>query len=186
MRLVFLLPLLVAALLGGFLLWGLDPERDPNAVPSVLVDRPVPDYALPELASVGVPGLSRADHLEVGEPHLLNVFASWCGPCRIEHPVLVRMAQRDGVRLFGLNYKDAPDDARAWLAEVGNPYERIGSDVSGRIGLEWGVFGVPETFVIAADGTVLMRHVGPIITPEAEAAVLKALDDARARGGAGA
>lgn len=177
---LYALPLAVALGLGAFLLWGLDPARDPRSVPSVLVDRPVPEFALPPIMGVDRPGLSRAALATIDEPYLVNVFASWCGPCRAEHPVLVRLARDHGVPLMGLNYKDAPDDARAWLAEVGNPYLKIGSDVSGRAGIEWGVFGVPETFVVDASGTILMRHVGPIVTPEAEAAILNALAGAAA------
>ncbi len=177
-RLVFLAPLAIAVGIGGFLAWGLDPARDPSVLPSVLVDKPVPAFDLPPIEGVGVPGLARADLLGMDGPALVNVFASWCFPCRVEHPVLVRMVRQHGVRLFGLNYKDAPDAARDWLAEVGNPYERVGSDVSGRAGIEWGVVGVPETFVVDAGGTVLMRHVGPIASPEAEAAILAALRDA--------
>ena len=174
-RIVFLVPLVLAVSIGGFLAWGLDPARDPRALPSVLVSKPVPAFDLPAIEGVGVPGLSRRDIVGAGRPMLVNVFASWCAPCRVEHPVLTRMVRRHGITLVGLNYKDAPEDARAWLAEVGNPYARIGSDVSGRAGLEWGVFGVPETYVVDASGTVLMRHVGPIVTPEAEAALLDAL-----------
>ncbi|MEM7566941.1 MAG: DsbE family thiol:disulfide interchange protein [Pseudomonadota bacterium] len=178
MRLLFLAPLAVALGIGGFLYWGLDSERDPSIIPSVRIDKPVPEFALPAIDGVGVPGFSQADLVGMEGPALVNVFASWCFPCRVEHPVLVRMVDQHGIRLFGLNYKDAPEAARDWLAEVGNPYTAVGSDVSGRAGIEWGVVGVPETFVINAEGTVLMRHVGPITTPEAEAALLAALRDA--------
>ena len=174
-RLAFLIPLAIAVALGSFLYWGLDPERDPRSLPSVLIDRPVPDFDLPPIPETNVPGLSRDTIIAARQPMLVNVFASWCGPCRLEHPVLTRLVREEGVLLVGLNYKDAPEDARAWLEEVGNPYAQIGSDVDGRAGIEWGVFGVPETFVVDAEGTVLMRHVGPITTPEAEAALLSAL-----------
>lgn len=183
-RLFFVLPVAIAVIFGGFLLWGLNPDRDPNAIPSVLISQPAPDFDLPAIDGIGVPGLSRQDLTGNPEPVVVNVFASWCVPCRAEHTVLTRMAERDGVRLFGINYKDKPEDARAWLEDLGNPYERIGSDLSGRAGIEWGISGVPETFIIAGDGTVLFRYVGPVVGPQAEEKFATALAQARARNGA--
>ncbi|GAB5373783.1 MAG: DsbE family thiol:disulfide interchange protein [Acuticoccus sp.] len=178
-RLVFALPLVLVTVIGGFLVWGLNPDRDPSALPSVLIDEPAPAFALPPITGVDVPGLSRDDLRGTSEPILVNIFASWCIPCRAEHAVLTRMVERDGVTLYGINYKDKPAQARAWLAELGNPYARIGADLDGRAGIEWGLSGVPETFVVDTNGTVRLRHVGPIVTADQRAKILGALEAAR-------
>jgi cytochrome c biogenesis protein CcmG, thiol:disulfide interchange protein DsbE len=154
-RLLYLIPVLVFAAVGIGLAVGL--TRDPSTLPSALIDRPVPQFELPALD--GGEGLSSADLK--GRVSLVNVFASWCVPCRVEHPVLMRLAE-EGVPIFGINYKDPPDKAKAWLAELGNPFEKIGADRNGRVGIEWGVYGVPETFVVDAQGRIRHRHVGPI------------------------
>lgn len=161
MRLSTFLPLLLFALVGAALAVGL--TLNPREIPSALIGHPAPDFALPPLEP-GEPGLSTAA-LRRGEPTIVNVFASWCGPCRVEHPLLMDLARRDVAPIHGLNYKDDPDDARAFLGGLGDPYARIGADRSGRAGVEWGVYGVPETFVIGGDGTILHKHVGPL-TPD--------------------
>jgi cytochrome c biogenesis protein CcmG/thiol:disulfide interchange protein DsbE len=174
------LPVLIALVIGAFFLWGLNPDRDPNAIPSVLIAQPAPDFDLPAVEGVDVPGLSRSHLMGNPAPVVVNVFASWCVPCRAEHAVLTRMVERDGVRLFGINYKDKPEAARDWLEALGNPYERVGSDQNGRAGIEWGISGVPETFIVAGDGTVLYRYVGPIVGAEPEEEFATALAQARA------
>ena len=174
-RLLLALPALVALTVGGFLFWGLNPDRDPNAVPSALLMGPVPEFDLPPVAGTGTPGLAAADLREAGEPVLVNVFASWCVPCRAEHAVLTRMVRQDSLRLMGLNFQDEPEAAAAWLAELGNPYERIGSDREGRVGIDWAISGVPETFVVDGGGTITYRHVGPIVSPEAQDGLRAAL-----------
>ncbi|WP_313137702.1 DsbE family thiol:disulfide interchange protein [Paracoccus jeotgali] len=179
------LPILIALIVGGFFLWGLNPDRDPNAIPSVLISQPAPEFDLAPVDSLGVPGLSQADLTDNPAPVVVNVFASWCVPCRAEHAVLTRMVERDSVRLMGINYKDKPEDARAWLENLGNPYERIGSDLNGRAGIEWGISGVPETFIVSGNGTVLFRYVGPVVGAEAEEKFATALAQARAATGAG-
>lgn len=161
-RLMYFLPLLIAALLGVLAFWGLSGGRDPNAVPSVLISQSVPEINLEAVAGTDTPGLTTAD-LKTGEIVLVNLFASWCGPCRAEHPILTRMAEQDGVTLIGINYKDQPEAAAAWLEELGNPYVRIGSDFTGRAAIEWGVTGVPETFIIDGTGTILYREAGPVV-----------------------
>jgi cytochrome c biogenesis protein CcmG/thiol:disulfide interchange protein DsbE len=121
-------------------------------------------------------GLSRAD-LGGGEgPMLVNVFASWCVPCRIEHPLIARLAEEHGVTVHGLNYKDRPGAALAWLQEMGDPYAKIGSDQNGRVGIEWGVYGVPETFVIDKEGRVAYKHVGPLQPRDVERTILPLLE----------
>jgi cytochrome c biogenesis protein CcmG/thiol:disulfide interchange protein DsbE len=167
-RLLYLIPVLVFAAVGVGLAVGL--TRDPGTLPSALIDRPVPEFELPGLE--GDEGLSSAD-LE-GRVSLVNVFASWCVPCRVEHPVLMRLAE-EGVPIFGINYKDPPDQAKAWLAELGNPFEKIGADRDGRVGIEWGVYGVPETFVVDAKGRIRHRHVGPIQARDLERTLLPLL-----------
>ena len=109
---------------------------------------------------------------------LVNFFASWCVPCRAEHAVLSRLVAEHGVTLYGVNYKDKAEDARNWLADLGNPYDRIGWDITGRAGIEWGISGVPETFVIRGDGVVVYRYVGPIVGEDARNKVLSALREA--------
>jgi cytochrome c biogenesis protein CcmG/thiol:disulfide interchange protein DsbE len=154
-RLLYLLPVLVFAAVGIGLAVGL--TRDPETLPSALIDRTVPAF---ELAGIGVGDGFSSEDLK-GQVTLVNVFASWCVPCRVEHPVLMRLAE-EGVPIYAINYKDAPDQAQAWLAELGNPFEKIGADRNGRVAIEWGVYGVPETFVVDAEGRIRHRHVGPI------------------------
>ena len=142
-RLLFALPLVVALIIGGFAIWGLSGGRDPSALPSVLISQPVPQLDLGPIAGVDRPGLSSDDITKMEGIKLLNVFASWCAPCRAEHPNLTRLAQEEGLTLIGINYKDKPEAAAKWLAELGNPYEALGSDYSGRAGIDLGISGVP-------------------------------------------
>jgi|CXWL01.1.fsa_nt_gi cytochrome c biogenesis protein CcmG/thiol:disulfide interchange protein DsbE len=136
--------------------------RDPAALPSALIDRPMPQF---ELAPVreGDGAFSRAD-LE-GQVALVNVFASWCGPCRIEHPTLIELRTQQDVPIYGINWKESPADGRGYLAEAGDPYLKIGSDESGRFALDLGVTGAPETFIVDRHGRIRYKQVGPI-TPE--------------------
>ncbi|MEL6964338.1 MAG: DsbE family thiol:disulfide interchange protein [Pseudomonadota bacterium] len=173
-RLGYLLPVVVFVVIGLGL--GIGLTRDPSTLPSALIDKPVPEFDLPALEAAGIdkPGLASAD-LQ-GKVQLVNVFASWCGPCRIEHPFLMRMA-REGVILQGFNYKDNPEDAAHFLSELGDPYERIGADRNGRAGIEWGVYGVPETFVIDAEGKIRHKHVGPITTNGQVQEIMSVIED---------
>ncbi|MBS1167522.1 MAG: cycY [Proteobacteria bacterium] len=147
---------------------------DPSEVPSALIGKPVPDFRLDGVAGLTrdgapVPGLSSSD-LAKGV-FVVNVFASWCAPCRAEHPLLTDLAKDQRIRLYGLNYKDADDQALRFLNGLGNPYVAIGADRNGRVGIDWGVYGVPETFVVA-DGRIVAKLVGPL-TPERISAELK-------------
>jgi cytochrome c biogenesis protein CcmG, thiol:disulfide interchange protein DsbE len=169
--LLFLVPLALFLLVGTFLAIGL--TRDPGTLPSALVGKPAPEFALPPLPGRDPEGLTRADL--GGEPMLVNVFASWCVPCRIEHPVLNRLAEQ-GVPIHGINYKDRPEDAEAWLAELGDPFRRVGTDRDGRVAIEWGVYGVPETFVVDKDGRIAHRHVGPLQPRDLERTILPLLE----------
>ena len=155
-HLLFILPLLLFLGLAAAFFAGLG--RDPHAVPSALIDKPVPKFALPALLD-DRPGLATADLK--GGVTLVNVFASWCVPCRLEHPLLMRLA-KEGVELDGINYKDKTEDAKLWLTDLGDPYKRIGADVAGAVGIDWGVYGVPETFVIDRTGIIRFKQVGPL------------------------
>ncbi len=139
---------------------------DPSQVPSALIGRDVPQFALPPLeglneAGTPVPGFSDAD-LGGGEVTVVNVWASWCVPCRDEHPILVEIARDDRLRLFGINYKDTTENARRFLGHYGNPFDAVGVDAAGRVGIDWGVYGVPETFIIDREGRIAYKHIGPI------------------------
>jgi cytochrome c biogenesis protein CcmG, thiol:disulfide interchange protein DsbE len=154
----WLIPLLVFGALLLFLVRGLN--LNPREVPSPLIDRPAPAFAAPTLTDPAR-SLKREDLL--GRVWLLNVWASWCGPCRAEHPQWLRLAKRQpAIALIGLNYKDEPDAAKAWLQDQGNPYTESLFDPQGQLGLDFGVYGVPETFVIDGDGIVRYKHVGPL------------------------
>jgi len=157
---LYLLPLLLFTILAGFFLAQLLSGRDQSIVPSALLNAPAPQTDLPALAGTDLPGLNSADFL--GKVTLVNVFASWCAPCREEHPTLMQLTQDDRFTLIGLNYKDRPANAQRFLAELGNPYDAVGVDASGRKGIDWGVYGVPETFVIGRDGKIASKFVGPL------------------------
>ena len=157
LRFLYLLPVIVFVVLCVFLLRGL--SLDPSLVPTALIDKPVPYFDLDELDDQ-TNSLSSVN-LQ-GKITLVNVFSSWCGPCRIEHPLLMEIAERGQVRLHGINYKDDPVAARAWLNDLGNPFGRIGADRDGRVSIELGVYGVPETFLIDSTGRIRYKHVGPI------------------------
>jgi len=152
-----MLPL--SAFVGIAILLAIGLTMDPSEVPSPLIDKPVPVFELPPVQGRKL-GLASGD-LE-GQVSLVNVFASWCVACRQEHPLLMKLSRQDFVPIHGLNYKDKPDDAAGWLDALGDPYTRTGADVNGRIGIDWGVYGVPETFVIDKNGNIAYKHIGPI------------------------
>jgi len=156
-RVLAFLPLTVAAALAIVLAWGL--TQDPSNLPSTLIGKVVPDFDLPPVQG-RLLGLSSGDLK--GEVSLINVFASWCVACREEHPLFMKLAAQGAVPLHGLNYKDQPDDAAQWLDSRGDPYTRTGADISGHVAIDWGVYGVPETFVVDADGLIAYKHIGPV------------------------
>lgn len=179
--LLLVLPLLTFALLAGIFFLRLRSGADPAAIPSALIGKPAPAFALaamPGLNANGapVPGLSRDDLL--GRVTVVNFWASWCAPCQIEHPQLMRLAREPGVQLVGIDYKDTAENGRRFLTRNGVPFAAVGMDTEGRAGIDFGVYGVPETFIIGPDGTIRDKLVG-IVTPENYAGVL---DKIRAAG----
>jgi cytochrome c biogenesis protein CcmG, thiol:disulfide interchange protein DsbE len=134
-------------------------------VPSALIGKPVPEFSLPAIDGLAVPGLQAAD-LKMGGVTVVNVWASWCGPCRDEHPLLMKLAQQGGFRLAGIGNKDDPENARRFLGTLGNPFAAIGADRDGRVSIDWGAYGVPETFVVDGKGIIRFKFIGPL-SPEA-------------------
>jgi len=173
-RLIVLLPLAVFLALAGLFLFRLG-AGDPSKLPSALLGRPVPDTPLPAVEGLvrngaPVPGISNADFK--GAVSLVNVWASWCVPCHDEAPLLMQLADDKRIRILGINYKDQPENARRFVGRYGNPFMAVGADANGRASIDWGVYGVPETFLIGRDGRIAYKLVGPI-SPENLAATLK-------------
>ncbi len=166
-RLAVLLPVMVFVALAVLLGWGL--TRNASDIPSALINKPVPEFSLPPVQGRTL-GLSSGDLR--GEVSLVNVFASWCLACREEHPVFMQLAKSGTVPLHGLNYKDQPDDAARWLDTDGDPYTRTGADLTGRVAIDWGVYGVPETFVVSADGRIVYKHIGAVTDEALEKTIL--------------
>jgi cytochrome c biogenesis protein CcmG/thiol:disulfide interchange protein DsbE len=165
---IFLLPVIVFAALAVLFITRLTPGSDPSRVPSALIGRPAPAFDLAPLEGLmangaPVPGLAQADLK--GRTTIVNIFASWCAPCREEHPLLMELAKDPNVRVVGINMKDDPDNARRFLGALGNPFSAVGVDPKGRAGIEWGVYGVPETFIVGPDGTIRHKQIGPL-TPD--------------------
>lgn len=150
-------PLGLFAAFAGLLAFGLN--RDPSAIPSVLIDRPMPEFSLSALQNEGR-GLSRADL--AGQVSLVNVFASWCGICVVEHPTLMKLSTARSVPIYGINWKDTPGSGQAWLNRYGDPYLKKGDDANGRLAIELGVTGAPETFVVDRSGRIRYKQVGAI------------------------
>ena len=174
---MYALPLILFAFIVVAFAVGLN--LNPREVPSVLIGKPIPDFRLPPVQGRTL-GLS-SDDLK-GEVSLVNVWASWCTECRKEHPVLMALAARKVVPLHGLNYKDKPDDAQAWLDGLGDPYLRIGADISGRVAIDWGVYGVPETFVVDGEGRIAHKHIGAMTERTVAETIMPLVDRLRRQG----
>ncbi len=160
---------------------------DPSHLPSVLIGKPAPQFALPAIPGVArngvpVPGFATAD-LGGGKVSIVNVWASWCIPCREEQPLLGTLASRLNVPLYGINQKDAAADAAQFLARLGNPFERIGADGNGRASIDWGVYGVPETYVVDGAGKIAYKYIGPLTAEAIETELRPAVERARKPGG---
>jgi len=166
----YAIPLAIFVLMVGLLGVGL--TLDPRRVPSPLIDKPVPQFTLPNLHQ---PGVDFSPEQFKGKPWILNVWASWCVACRQEHEVLKQLARYDNVVLVGLNYKDQVDDAKQWLLRLGDPYTLSIVDADGKVGIDWGVYGVPETFVIDAGGVIRHKHIGPLTDADVNETVLPLL-----------
>lgn len=149
-RALFLLPLATLAILAGFFGWSLLSGRDPASIGSAMIGRPAP--ALPFAEPL----------LKSGKPVLVNFFASWCTPCLAEHPLFMRLKEREKATIVGVAWKDKPEAARAWLARLGDPFAQVGFDQDGKLALDWGLSGVPETYLIDASGIVRLHFRGPL------------------------
>jgi cytochrome c biogenesis protein CcmG, thiol:disulfide interchange protein DsbE len=165
-----LIPVVVFAALAALFWKGLSGE--PSKIPSALIGKPVPEFTLQPVPGLAVPGLASAD-LKAGKVTVVNVWASWCAPCRIEHPLLMELAKRTDITLAGINYKDEPENAVRFLMTLGQPFAAIGMDGDGRAAVDWGVYGVPETFVVDGQGLIRYKHIGPL-SPEAISGKLSA------------
>lgn len=173
-----LLPVAVFAVIGGAFYWGLFNNDD--RLPSALIGKPVPEFDLPPIDG-------RSDGLSTtnlkGQVSIVNVWASWCVPCRVEMPLLNELAARDEVVIFGINHKDRAREALAFLQELGDPYTKIGADRNGRASIDWGVYGLPETFVVDAEGRIAYKHIGAFNRRSLEETILPVVH--RLQGGSG-
>jgi len=172
----YLVPLVIFIVLAGFLYVGLG--LNPREVPSPFINKPAPDFQLQKLDAMNEL-FSNKDML--GKVWLLNVWASWCVACRQEHPILVEMARRGDVPIYGLNYKDAPTNARRWLEEHGNPYVLSAVDYQGNVGIDYGVYGVPETFIIDKQGIIRHKVIGPVSYPELQKCIMPVVNELNKR-----
>ena len=171
-RLFFLIPVAIFVALAGLLYVGLF-QGPPSLLPSPLIGKPAPGIALPALDAQAA-NFTR-EELGRGKPVIINFWASWCAPCRIEHSTLEALAARNGVTLYGVAYKDAPEKSRAFLSELGNPFGKINQDRDGRVAIDWGVTGVPETFVVDGKGIIRVHYAGPLNEELLQRLILPAL-----------
>lgn len=178
-RLLFLVPLIACAALVGWLAVPLIKGTDPSALPSALIDQPAPTTELPGLP--GRPDAGDGEGLATpsfqGQVTLLNFFASWCVPCLAEHPVLTALAEQQNIPINAIAYKDKPADTAGWLAKHGDPFSLIGVDAEGDAGLDWGLTGVPETFIIDGNGQVRYRHIGPLTPADITDVILPIIEE---------
>jgi len=172
-RALYFLPLATLVVLAGFFAWALGSGRDPASIGSVMVGRPAPRLAAPALFDGAPPLDDRLLH--TGKPVLVNFFASWCTPCLAEHPLMLRLRDREHVAIVGIAWKNKPDEARAWLARLGNPFAATGTDFDGKLSLDWGLSGVPETYLIDAAGIVRLHYHAPITERDLNETILPLL-----------
>ncbi|NNM00660.1 MAG: DsbE family thiol:disulfide interchange protein [Gammaproteobacteria bacterium] len=172
--LLFIIPVTLFVVLVAFFVRGL--SLNPRYVPSPLIGKPAPAFSLPALSD---PETILTERLLSGQPTLLNVWATWCSGCREEHDFLLQLARTAGVPIYGLNWKDDAEAARSWLKQLGNPYQAVAFDGEGRVAIDWGVYGAPETFLIGADGKVLYKHLAPLTAEVWEREFVPLLSEAR-------
>lgn len=182
---VFAAPLILFAALALMFFYALR-TGDPAKLPSALIGRQAPEMSLPALEGLRdgdreVPGFATAD-LRRGEISVVNFFASWCVPCVQEHPMLVALGRQAGVKIYGVNYKDPTPGGRRFLGRYGNPYWAVGADANGRAAIDWGVYGMPETFIVDGSGRIVLKHVGPITPEVLQTRILPAIASARGDG----
>ena len=177
-RFLVLLPVVIFGVLAAGFYWGL--WNNDDRLPSTLIGKPIPEFNLPPIAGRS-DGLSSADLR--GEVSIVNVWASWCVPCRVEMPLLGELAAAGTVPIYGINYKDDPREALAFLDELGDPYTKIGADRSGRVAIDWGVYGLPETFVIDAEGRIAHKYIGPFDQKSLEEEILPVVRGLQAEAG---
>jgi cytochrome c biogenesis protein CcmG/thiol:disulfide interchange protein DsbE len=175
-----LVPVSVFALLAVIFYRGL--LDNPADVPSVLINKPVPVFTLSPIEGLDLPGLADGD-LKKGEVTLVNVWASWCVPCREEHPLLMELASRGDLRVVGINYKDDPENARRFLVTLGIPFTAVGADPNGRAAVDWGVYGVPESFLVDGQGTIRMKWIGPLTREALTKQIIPKIEEIRRGGG---
>jgi len=182
-RFWMLIPFVLFAGLSALFYERLTAGGDPAAVPSPLLDKPVPEFTLANVEGLAaksgpVPGFGNEDL--IGSVSVINIWGSWCGPCRVEHPILMELAEKNDVPLYGINYKDEPKNAIRFLDTLGNPFVAVGADKTGRTSIDWGVYGVPETFVVNASGCITYKHVGPLTKNLLAKKLLPAIEAAKA------
>jgi cytochrome c biogenesis protein CcmG/thiol:disulfide interchange protein DsbE len=174
-----MLPVVLFAGLAGVFLYQLLSGHDPQVLPSALIGKPSPETRLPPLAGLTTASGAPVPGLDLvpgdGRVRLVNVFASWCVPCRQEHPALMALSQDPRFEVVAINYKDKPENALAFLRDLGNPFDALGTDEAGRSTIDWGVYGVPETFLVGPDGTILWKQTGPLTPQSVEGGLLPAL-----------
>lgn len=175
-KVVAMLPLTIFLGLAGVFMSQLLSGRDTSTVPSALIGSAAPQTNLPPIEGLGIPGLDSKAF--AGKVTLVNVWASWCAPCREEHPLLLQLSKDKRFQIAGLNYKDNPENARRFLGELGNPFAAAGADQNGRAAINWGVYGVPETFLVGRDGKILYKHVGPLDAKSARTVLMSEIEKA--------
>ena len=171
-RLLYILPVVFFVVVAGYFALALQPGYDPHQIPSPLIDKPAPAFALAGLSGDGI-----SNEALQGQVVLINFFASWCVPCRTEHPLLIRLAEQEHVPVYGIAWKDKPEDTQRLVAQLGNPYSRIGVDENGRVGIDFGITGVPETFVLDKAGHVRRHYAAPLTAEELRSDLLPLLKE---------
>lgn len=183
--LTYIVPALIFMAMAGMFAFALK-KGDPSRLPSALIGKPAPEFTVTAIEGLNDGSqpvkLFTREMLASGKPSVVNFWASWCIPCIEEHPLLIQLARETGVAIFGVNYKDQAVAARRFLGRYGNPFAAVGADTNGRAAIEWGVYGMPETFVLDGEGRILYKHIGPLSAQALRETVIPAIERARAAG----